>query len=188
MCINCNIPAPVKHYVCALLGIEKNKYGISSSSLDKLTHLFIMMKYEYRNTWGDIGDLKQHLESRGFYDLLKEAAFADGIDKASPSDNSVYNYVFAGYFETDEKPVTDEFVRSWTIPIELLSTRPEYVAERMYEIRYKQNRPIPRKVLESYKIKESDFLRNCKKYAFVLLDEPFADVEPDPEIDYVKQT
>ena len=31
MCINCNLIAPVKHYICDLLGIEHNTYGFPAS-------------------------------------------------------------------------------------------------------------------------------------------------------------
>jgi hypothetical protein len=176
----------VNHYICELLGIEKNKYGIASSSLDKLSHLLIMMKYEFSNSWDKAADLKQHLDDRNLYDLLKEAMFADGINYAGPSDNSVYNFVYAGYFDTDETNVTDEFIRGWAIPVQLLSSNPEYVNMRMFEIRYKQNRPIPRKVIDSWAISELDFKSKCAKYAIELLDEPIADIDPDPERDYVK--
>ena len=82
MCINCNIPAPVNHFICELIGIEKT----NMASHLVLSHLLIMMKYEFSNSWDIAADLKQHLDDRNLYDLLKEAVFADGINYAAPSD------------------------------------------------------------------------------------------------------
>lgn len=169
MCVNCNIPAPVKHHVCELLGIKKNKYGLCSSAMCNLAFLCLDIKF---NTSCYQNDLELHLKERGLFEGFKQAVMADG-PSVSPADNSVYNFVLAKYFETDQRQVDEDFVRSLNVPLELLSKEPMHVHNMMYEIKYRQVKRIPRVLLENWNVEESVFLSNCAKYEFELLEEPF---------------
>ena len=186
MCINCNIIAPMNHDVCDVLGLERNKYGLSSRSMEHLMYFLINFKYEAYKIDPHIEKLETFLKQEGLYEPLKEAAERGKGDRGwGLVDNSLFNFVLARYFEITNCTLGEGFFKSLKVPIELLTDAPERIGDRCFECTYEQILPIPRKVLESWKIGEAFVRETANKYDFKLLQEPFTDNEPDPQNDYV---
>jgi hypothetical protein len=173
------------HVVCDLLGIEKNKYGLSSRALEHLLSLILNIQFD-----GDVHNeasvkrLESFLKENGLYDNLKETVKTQAI--YSPSDNTIYNFVLARYFERIDKELGPEFFESWIIPAELLSENVKYLPDLFFECKYIQKRQIPREVLKSWRIAEENFIAQCKEYHMELLDAPFTDDPAVSDLDYVK--
>lgn len=180
MCINCNLVAPLKHYVCDLLGLEKNMYGTAAMYYDSLT--FALLDIGNDGPWkSGIGDkLLVYLEENGQIEGLKTAILEeDGGPKGCATDNRVINFAFAKYFYRDGEPVEDGFLEKLNIPVELLtldtvedSTRYKPV---IYRVKYTQKEAIPRSKLKRFCYTEEDFVKNAARYGIKLLEEPFVD-------------
>ena len=159
----------MKHYVCDLLGVQRNRYGVSSRAFEKLVWLMLQIKYDDATN----NELREYLKTNGLYDRLANAL--DGERDPSPSENSIYNFVFARYFERHDTPIAPEEVDSWQIPLKLLSEKPSDIYDLLFVCKYNQTRPIPRKVIQNWGIAEDYIKAKCEEYEIGMLDDPFTD-------------
>jgi len=180
MCVNCDLTAPIKHYICDVLGIERNRYGAPASCMKHLE--FFLTRYHYDlPTKETPSPLQTYIKENGLFEQIFVEINRDK-QGAGPMDLSIINFVLAGYFHIDTKDVPTDLLDSLRIPIDKLTDDPTYLRTCFSEVKYTQQSPIPRKVLANWKIDESYIRERAKMYDIQLLDDPFTDDEPSQEV------
>jgi hypothetical protein len=160
--------APVKHYACDILGIEKNTYGMVASQFSLFGNLCGRNLIEYLNNNNLHDDLKRRIIEE---DRLPSDDYIVGT--GTLVDNRTINYTLGIYFKLEKhEPVGEEFLATWKIPLDLLCDRNIFPAPHVFKIKYVQIQPIPIGILERYKKSVADFIKDAERYDIQLLDEP----------------
>jgi hypothetical protein len=171
MCINCNIFCPISHSLCDILGIEKNKYGLATSSVTPLNDVYLHQLYPGT----DIS--KEHENTQKLYAFLKQNELLDLIEKYDVVNRNVINYAFYQFFSFNTESITniDDLLKSFKIPVELLcnSNDVERFKEYFKIVNYVQIEQIPVEKLLKFNVEKEDFIKDAELYGIKLLDEPF---------------
>ncbi len=168
MCINCNLMAPLNHYVCELLDIPKNQYSIVSNSMDILDHLIISISLDYKHNETTDGKLTIKLiqndtnerskKMMELYLFLKNNDLYKYIEtlvkeNISPScvDRNIINYLCYEYFDNNwvNESTTLENCR---IPLDLLASDVQRMKSLFGKTQYCQKEIIPEDLVNKIKL------------------------------------
>lgn len=189
MCINCNLIAPVKHYICDLLGIEHNTYGFPASIAGDLETLIVEIYLELdinnpdkkfkKTPLTEWLDKNFHLANYLYKGIREEKKYKN-YNSLGPTDTTIINFVYKGYFLYECKDLPKEFFDGLRIPVDVLLNDKTHI-KWFQKVRYFQIRQIPRKVLNSWNDTQEDIIARCNRYGIELMEEPFTDEEPTKE-------
>lgn len=181
MCVNCNITAPLHHFVCDLLGLPQNTYGVSSNTFDILEEWLLLITSQKAK--GELTSIYEFVPSPNvepLHNWLKEHDRLKEIDEAvfhkyahvDIVDLSFINYLLAEHFQAkfERTPVIDEF----KVPVELLTTDVERLKRSICKATYSQCSSIPIEIVNKYKLVPQPAI----DYGFQLLNDQRWFTEP----------